>query len=123
MTETLAQSFLGCSIDDDREFSMVDYEGAIARWCTGCGDHAIYTAVKRLLEAEQLPPEQTVFVSGIGCSSRFPHYFKTYGFHSLHGRALPLASSTSSWPRVTAIAARSGQGIGCIRRVTIPTWS
>ncbi len=92
MIETTAPSFLGCSIDDDREFSMGDYEGGIARWCTGCGDHAIYTAVKRLLETEQLPPEQTVFVSGIGCSSRFPHYFKTYGFHSLHGRALPVAT-------------------------------
>lgn len=92
MTVTISPSFLGCSIDDDREFAMADYEGAIARWCTGCGDHAIYTAVKRLLEAEQLEPEQTVFVSGIGCSSRFPHYFKTYGFHSLHGRALPTAT-------------------------------
>jgi 2-oxoglutarate ferredoxin oxidoreductase subunit beta len=48
--------------------------------------------VKRLLEAEQLAPEQTVMVSGIGCSSRFPHYFHTYGFHSLHGRALPMAT-------------------------------
>jgi len=92
MTCSLVPSFLGSSIDDDREFTMGDYEGAVARWCTGCGDHAIYTAVKRLLEAEQLPPEQTVFVSGIGCSSRFPHYFTTYGFHSLHGRALPTAT-------------------------------
>lgn len=92
MTETLTQSFLGCSIDDDREFAMSDYEGAVARWCTGCGDHAIYTAVKKVLETEQLPPEQTVMVSGIGCSSRFPHYFTTYGFHTLHGRALPMAT-------------------------------
>jgi 2-oxoglutarate ferredoxin oxidoreductase subunit beta len=91
MTDVAVQSFLGCSIDADREFSLEDYEGAIPRWCTGCGDHAILTAVERLLEAEQLIPEQTVFVSGIGCSSRFPHYLKTYGFHGLHGRALPLA--------------------------------
>ena len=46
----------------------------------------------RLLEEEQLRPEETVFVSGIGCSSRFPHYTKTYGFHGLHGRALPVAT-------------------------------
>lgn len=92
MTATTCQSFLGCSIDDDREFAMGDYEGGVAKWCTGCGDHAIYTAVKRILELEQLPPEQTVMVSGIGCSSRFPHYFKTYGFHTLHGRALPMAT-------------------------------
>ena len=78
--------------DDDREFSLGDYEGAVARWCPGCGDHSVLTAVEKLLVAEQLKPEQTVFVSGIGCSSRFPHYLKTYGFHGLHGRALPVAT-------------------------------
>ena len=87
-------SLLGYGIDDDddRSWRMDDYAGAIARWCPGCGDHAILTAVERLLETEQLPPERTVFVSGIGCSSRFPHYLKTYGFHGIHGRALPIAT-------------------------------
>ena len=78
--------------DDEREFVLSDYEGALARWCPGCGDHSVLTAVEKLLVAEQLKPEQTVFVSGIGCSSRFPHYLKTYGFHGLHGRALPVAT-------------------------------
>lgn len=78
--------------NDDREFQLGDYEGALARWCPGCGDHSVLTAVEKLLVAEQLKPEQTVFVSGIGCSSRFPHYLKTYGFHGLHGRALPVAT-------------------------------
>ena len=78
--------------DEDREFALNDYEGAMARWCPGCGDHSILTAVEKLLVAEQLKPEQTVFVSGIGCSSRFPHYLTTYGFHGLHGRALPVAT-------------------------------
>jgi 2-oxoglutarate ferredoxin oxidoreductase subunit beta len=85
-------SLLGAGTDDDRSWSMQDYEGAIPRWCPGCGDHAVLTAVQLLLEDEQLPPEETVFVSGIGCSSRFPHYMKTYGFHGLHGRALPVAT-------------------------------
>jgi len=86
-------SVLSCAVEDDeREFELHDYEGAIARWCPGCGDHSVLTAVERLLAAEQLPPEKTVFVSGIGCSSRFPHYLKTYGFHGLHGRALPVAT-------------------------------
>ncbi|HSL71542.1 MAG TPA: thiamine pyrophosphate-dependent enzyme, partial [Longimicrobiales bacterium] len=90
-------SCTGCSlidyaIDDDREFDLHDYEGAIARWCPGCGDHAVLTAVQKLLAAEQLAPENTVFVSGIGCSSRFPHYLTTYGFHGIHGRALPVAT-------------------------------
>jgi 2-oxoglutarate ferredoxin oxidoreductase subunit beta len=84
-------SLLTCGPDQDREWTMDDYAGPIARWCPGCGDHAVLTAVERLLEAEQLPPERTVFVSGIGCSSRFPHYLKTYGFHGIHGRALPVA--------------------------------
>ena len=88
---------MGCSLfcslfDDEREFGMGDYEGARARWCPGCGDHAVLTSMQRLLAEEQLAPENTVFVSGIGCSSRFPHYMKTYGFHGLHGRALPVAT-------------------------------
>jgi len=85
-------SLLGCGVDDDRVFEMGDYEGAMARWCPGCGDHSVLTAVEKLLTAEQLRPENTVFVSGIGCSSRFPHYLKTFGFHGLHGRALPVAT-------------------------------
>lgn len=88
----LGCSLLDCALVDDRTFEMDDYAGAKARWCPGCGDHSVLTQVERLLEAEQLRPEQTVFVSGIGCSSRFPHYLKTYGFHGLHGRALPVAT-------------------------------
>ena len=79
-----------------RYFTLSDYEGAVARWCPGCGDHAVLTAIQRLCRDEQLPPEKTVFVSGIGCSSRFPHYMKTYGFHGLHGRALPVACGVKS---------------------------
>ncbi|HVX39547.1 MAG TPA: thiamine pyrophosphate-dependent enzyme [Gemmatimonadaceae bacterium] len=78
--------------DEDRDYELGDYEGPVARWCPGCGDHSVLTAVERLLVAEQLKPEQTMFVSGIGCSSRFPHYLKTYGFHGIHGRALPVAT-------------------------------
>jgi 2-oxoglutarate ferredoxin oxidoreductase subunit beta len=73
-------------------FGLDDYEGALPRWCPGCGDLAVLTAAQKLLAAEQLKPETTVFVSGIGCSSRFPHYMKTYGFHGIHGRALPVAT-------------------------------
>jgi len=79
-------------VEDDREFSLGDYEAAQPRWCAGCGDHSVLTAAQRLMVDEQLKPEETVFVSGIGCSSRFPHYMKTYGFHGLHGRALPVAT-------------------------------
>lgn len=85
-------SLLSCGVIDERHFEMEDYQGAVARWCPGCGDHSILTAAQRLLTEEQLKPEETVFVSGIGCSSRFPHYMKTYGFHGLHGRALPVGT-------------------------------
>ena len=88
----LGCSLLGSSVEEDRYWSMEDYEATVPRWCTGCGDHAVLTAVQKLLEAKQLPPEETVFVSGIGCSSRFPHYIDSYGFHGLHGRALPVAT-------------------------------
>jgi 2-oxoglutarate ferredoxin oxidoreductase subunit beta len=79
-------------VEDETEYTMSNYEGAQARWCAGCGDHSVLTAAQRLLAAEQLKPEETVFVSGIGCSSRFPHYVNSYGFHGLHGRALPVAT-------------------------------
>jgi 2-oxoglutarate/2-oxoacid ferredoxin oxidoreductase subunit beta len=75
----------------DEDFTLDDYKGRAPRWCTGCGDNAILAAVQRLCRDEQLEPEKTVFVSGIGCSSRFPHYMNTYGFHGLHGRAMPIA--------------------------------
>lgn len=81
-----------CTIPYEEEYrALDDYVGNMPRWCPGCGDNAILTAVQKLCRDEQLPPEKTVFVSGIGCSSRFPHYMKTYGFHGLHGRALPVA--------------------------------
>ncbi|HNH30957.1 MAG TPA: thiamine pyrophosphate-dependent enzyme, partial [bacterium] len=82
-----------CVLDIPEDYyTLADYESATARWCPGCGDHGILTAVQRLCSEKQLPPEKTVFVSGIGCSSRLPHYMKTYGFHGLHGRALPVAN-------------------------------
>jgi 2-oxoglutarate ferredoxin oxidoreductase subunit beta len=89
---TIGCSLLGSIGGDERDYGMADYESARARWCPGCGDHAVLTAAQRLLAEEDLAPERTVFVSGIGCSSRFPHYIKTYGFHGLHGRALPVAT-------------------------------
>ena len=79
-----------------RHFVLEDYVSSVPRWCPGCGDHGVLGALQRLARDEQLPPEKTVIVSGIGCSSRFPHYMKTYGFHGLHGRPLPVASGIRS---------------------------
>jgi 2-oxoglutarate ferredoxin oxidoreductase subunit beta len=62
------------------------------RWCPGCGDYSILTAVQLLMPELGVKREDTVFVSGIGCSSRFPYYMNTYGIHSIHGRAPALAT-------------------------------
>jgi len=62
------------------------------RWCPGCGDYSILTAVQLLMPELGTKREDTVFVSGIGCSSRFPYYMNTYGIHSIHGRAPALAT-------------------------------
>ena len=62
------------------------------RWCPGCGDYAILAQMKKVLASRGAQREKTVFISGIGCSSRFPYYIDTYGFHTIHGRALPLAT-------------------------------
>ncbi len=62
------------------------------RWCPGCGDYAILSTVQRSLASLGVKRETTVFISGIGCSSRFPYYMNTYGFHTIHGRAPAIAS-------------------------------
>jgi 2-oxoglutarate ferredoxin oxidoreductase subunit beta len=62
------------------------------RWCPGCGDYAILAQVQRVLPELGVPRERFVFLSGIGCSSRFPYYVNTYGFHTIHGRAPAIAT-------------------------------
>lgn len=62
------------------------------RWCPGCGDHAVLNAVQKALSELGIPKEKIAFISGIGCSSRFPYYMDTYGFHGIHGRASAIAS-------------------------------
>jgi len=70
-----------------------DYaSGQDVRWCPGCGDYAILNAMKKTLSALGIPREKLVFISGIGCSSRFPYYMNTYGMHSIHGRAPAVAT-------------------------------
>ncbi|HUI27490.1 MAG TPA: 2-oxoacid:ferredoxin oxidoreductase subunit beta [Candidatus Kryptonia bacterium] len=62
------------------------------RWCPGCGDYAILAQVQKILPELGVPRENFVFISGIGCSSRFPYYVSTYGFHTIHGRAPAIAT-------------------------------
>jgi 2-oxoglutarate ferredoxin oxidoreductase subunit beta len=66
------------------------------RWCPGCGDHAVLSSVQKALAELEIPKEKFAFISGIGCSSRFPYYMDTYGFHSIHGRASAIASGVKT---------------------------
>jgi 2-oxoglutarate ferredoxin oxidoreductase subunit beta len=96
-----------------RYFTLENYEGGVARWCPACGDHAVLSAVQRICRDEKLPPEKIVNVSGIGCSSRFPHYMKTYGFHGLHGRALPVACGIKARRPDLTVWVATGDGDCC----------
>ncbi len=66
------------------------------RWCPGCGNHAVLNAVQKALSELNIPKERFAFISGIGCSSRFPYYMDTYGFHGIHGRAAAIASGVKT---------------------------
>src|SRR6185503_894078 len=66
------------------------------RWCPGCGDYSIFLQMKKVMPTLGIPREQIVFISGIGCSSRFPYYMNTYGMHSIHGRAPAIATGLKS---------------------------
>jgi 2-oxoglutarate ferredoxin oxidoreductase subunit beta len=87
-------------------FTPKDFKSDVKpTWCPGCGDFGVLNATYRGLASLKLPPEQTVVVSGIGCSSRFPHFMKTFGIHSVHGRALPLAQGMKmARPDLTVVA-------------------
>ncbi|TMQ25441.1 MAG: 2-oxoacid:ferredoxin oxidoreductase subunit beta, partial [Candidatus Rokuibacteriota bacterium] len=75
------------------KYTKKDFESdQDVRWCPGCGDYAILSAVQKSMPDLGIPRENIVFISGIGCSSRFPYYMNTYGFHTIHGRAPALAT-------------------------------
>ena len=80
-------------MNEQRKFKPKDFSSdQDVRWCPGCGDYAILAGVHRALAKQGIPPEQIAVVSGIGCSSRFPYYMSTYGFHTIHGRAPAFAT-------------------------------
>ncbi|QNP75802.1 2-oxoacid:ferredoxin oxidoreductase subunit beta [Streptomyces roseirectus] len=80
------------------------------RWCPGCGDYAILAAVQGFMPELGLAKENIVFVSGIGCSSRFPYYMNTYGLHSIHGRAPAIATGLASSRRDLSVWVVTGDG-------------
>ena len=75
------------------EYTLKDFKSeAEVRWCPGCGDHAVLNAVQKAMANLGIPQKDFAVISGIGCSSRFPYYMSTYGFHTIHGRAAAVAS-------------------------------
>src|SRR5689334_18858586 len=76
-----------------QEHSIEDYKSGVKpTWCPGCGDFGVLNAVYNSLRAKGYAPEDVVIVSGIGCSSRLPFFSSTYGFHTVHGRTMPIAT-------------------------------
>ena len=82
------------------------------RWCPGCGDYAILNNVQKVMPELGIPREKMVFVSGIGCSSRFPYYMNTYGFHSIHGRAPAVATGIKAANPELSVWVVTGDGDG-----------
>jgi 2-oxoglutarate ferredoxin oxidoreductase subunit beta len=77
----------------DRVYTKKDFTSdQDVRWCPGCGDYAILAQMQKVMPELGIPKEKIVFISGIGCSSRFPYYMDTYGFHTIHGRAPAIAT-------------------------------
>ncbi len=97
MTELVNGKGLSLIPKTDVKQGMKDFKSdQEVRWCPGCGDYAILAAVQSFLPDLGLKRENIVFVSGIGCSSRFPYYLNTYGFHSIHGRAPAIATGLAA---------------------------
>ncbi len=94
-------------------FTAKDFESdQEIRWCPGCGDYSILAQMKKVLPTLGLAPEQIVFVSGIGCASRFPYYLDTYGVHSIHGRAPAVAAGLKLTRPELSVWVITGDGDG-----------
>ena len=95
------------------KYTKADFESENdIRWCPGCGDYAILSAVQNVMPTLGIPKEKIVFISGIGCSSRFPHYMNCYGFHTVHGRPLTVATGVKSTNPDLSVWVVTGDGDG-----------
>ncbi len=96
-----------------KKYTRKDFDAGIdVRWCPGCGDYAILAAVQRTLPELPHKREDYVFISGIGCSSRFPYYMNTYGFHTIHGRAPAFATGLKVTRPELSVWVITGDGDG-----------
>jgi len=95
----------------DIKYTVKDFKSENeVRWCAGCGDFAILNAVQRTMAGLGIPKEKYAVISGIGCSSRFPYYMNTYGFHTIHGRATAVASGVKAANPDLSVWVMTGDG-------------
>ncbi|WP_424212319.1 2-oxoacid:ferredoxin oxidoreductase subunit beta [Streptomyces sp. BI20] len=107
----MAESLLSLVPKAEAKQSMKDFKSdQEVRWCPGCGDYAVLAAVQGFMPELGLAKENIVFVSGIGCSSRFPYYMNTYGMHSIHGRAPAIATGLATSRRDLSVWVVTGDG-------------
>ncbi|HYW86826.1 MAG TPA: thiamine pyrophosphate-dependent enzyme, partial [Chloroflexota bacterium] len=93
------------------ERSVEDYKSGVKpTWCPGCGDFGVLNAVYNSLKAKGYAPQDVVLVSGIGCSSRLPFFSSTYGFHTVHGRTMPIATGIKVANPSLKVLALGGDG-------------
>jgi len=93
------------------ELTKADFQSdQETRWCPGCGDYAVLSAVQQFMPELGIPPEKIVFITGIGCAGRFAYYMNTYGLHSIHGRAPALATGLASTREDLSIWIVTGDG-------------
>lgn len=94
-------------------YKTKDYKSGVRPiWCPGCGDYAVLNALMRAFAQLEIAPERIAVASGIGCSSRFPAFLQTYGFHGIHGRPLPLATGIKLGKPELTVVAVGGDGDG-----------
>lgn len=95
------------------KYEAKDYKGKRKpSWCPGCGNYSVLTSLNKSMAEMEYVPHETTIVSGIGCSSRFPFFTSTYGFHTIHGRALPVAIGLKQARPETNVVAVGGDGDG-----------
>jgi len=103
------------AIGEDRELDSEDFTPGVepqATWCPGCGDFGVLKALKQAMPEVGRTPEETLLVTGIGCSGKLSSYFESYGFHSIHGRALPVARAAKLANPGLEVVAAGGDGDG-----------
>src|SRR5438132_7599378 len=94
-----------------RKFTLGEYKTDVhVDWCPGCGDFGILSSIQQAFFQLQLPPHRVALISGIGCSGKTPHYVDTYGLHTLHGRALPVATGAKLANHQLTVMALGGDG-------------